>query len=164
MVFKQYRDGLGGIVAIGQKAPDFKLKGAAGKEVHLSDFKGKLVFLNFWATWCAPCVEEMPDMELLYRSMTDKNFEMVAVSADVDYANVKAFYSQHQLTLPNYPDPGQSVARDYHTTGFPETFLIDGNGYIRKHYIGPQKWISPQVLSLIDKMVQEQGAAKTASN
>ena len=139
LVIRQTKEGQPGMINIGQQAPDFSVETADGEELRLSDLRGKLVFLNFWASWCGPCVEEMPDMDLINKAFKGRKFEMVAVSVDINQKDVRDFYEKYHLTLPSYPDPGRIIANKYHVNMFPETFLIDRNGYVIKHYIGPEK-------------------------
>ncbi len=143
------RVGQPGVINIGEVAPDFTIGDENGKEVKLSDYRGKLVFLNFWATWCEPCIEEMPDMEVLYKTFKGKNFQMLAVSLDLDWDTVKDFYRKHNLTLPSFSDPGRQVASKYKVYKYPETFLIDEKGFVIKHYVGAEKWTNPQVMTSI---------------
>ena len=150
------RVGTPGIINIGQQAPDFSLKDENGHEMKLSDYRGKLVFLNFWATWCGPCVDEMPEMETLNKTMKDRNFQMLPVSIDIEWSTVKQFYQEHNLTIPSFLDPGQQVARGlYKTTGWPETFLIDANGSVLKHVVGPAHWADPRVMANLMSMVPQ---------
>jgi peroxiredoxin len=115
-----------GLINIGQQAPDFTLKGEDGRPIKLSDYRGKLVFLNFWATWCLPCVEEMPEMEKLNKTFKDRKFQMLAVSVDTDWDVVKQFYKAHNLTIPAALDPGHQISGLYKVFKFPETFLMVG--------------------------------------
>jgi peroxiredoxin len=153
------RVGKPGVLNIGQQAPDFTLKDENGRLVKLSDYRGKLVFLNFWATWCGPCVDEMPEMETMNKLFKDRKFQMLSVSIDIKWDVVKDFYKKYNLTIPVILDPGQQVARDlYKATGWPETFLIDPNGYLIKHVIGPAHWADPRVMAQIEQMIPEEQA------
>src|SRR5262245_31657604 len=82
VVVRQIRQGDGGIIRIGQMAPDFTVKDVEGRQVSLSDYRGKLVFVNFWASWCVPCAKEMPDLETLHNTLKDRKFQMVTISVD----------------------------------------------------------------------------------
>ena len=153
--FAIYSSG-GGNLAIGSVAPDFELKDPDGKLVHLSDFRGKFVFLNFWATWCEPCVDEMPAMMTLNETLKDRDFQMLAVSVDTRWEAIEEFYAQYELDLPTLLDPAQAVSRGrYKATGFPETFLIDQNGHVRDIVIGPRLWADPQVIAQIEEMMDQ---------
>jgi peroxiredoxin len=160
------QSGKPGVINIGQLAPDFTIKDQSGKEIKLSDFRGQLVFLNFWATWCVPCIDEMPDMEVVNREFKDRKFKMIAVSVDTDWDVVSDFYKEHHLTLPTYLDPGRKVYTAYHATGVPETFIMDRNGYVVKYIIGPRKWADPQEMTQLETLIRDQenkGATEHAS-
>ena len=158
------KTGKPGIISVGQQAPDFTTKDETGKEVKLSDFRGKLVFLNFWATWCAPCIEEMPEMDTLNEKFKDRKFQMMAVSVDHNWEVVKDFYAKLNLDIPTYLDPGQQVRNSYKVRGYPETFLIDRNGYVVKYIIGPQRWSDPKVMATIEKFIKDQETNPSVPN
>jgi peroxiredoxin len=148
------RVGQPGIINIGQQAPDFALKDENGKVVKLSDYRGKLVFLNFWASWCGPCVQEAPDMEALKEALKDKPFQMLAVSIDIEWDVVREFNKKYNVSVPALLDPGQQVAKGlYKITGQPETFLISANGSVLKHIVGPLQWGNPRVIAGIESML-----------
>ena len=151
------RVGSPGVVNIGQQAPDFSVKDQNGREIKLSDYRGKLVFLNFWATWCLPCIEEMPAMETLNQTFKDRKFQMLAISVDNNWELVNQFYKEYKLTLPTFLDPGHQVANLFKVNKFPETFLIDGNGYVIKH-TWAERWADPRVMSNIDSLIRQQEA------
>jgi len=157
------RLGSPGPVAVGRLAPDFTLKDQSGREMKLSDYRGNLVFLNFWATWCPPCVEEMPDMQILNSAFKDRKFKMITVSVDHDWETVNDFYKKHKLNLPTYLDPGRRVPSKYRLRGYPETFVIDRNGYIVKYIVGPMRWASAETLASFDAMIRDQETAQTSS-
>ena len=152
------RVGKPGVINIGQISPDFTIKDQNGHPIKLSDYRGKVVFLNFWATWCGPCVEEAPDMERLNKRLKDRKFQMLTVAIDTDWKPVNEFYAKHGLTVPVFLDPGQQIARGlYKITGVPETFLIDANGHVVKHTFG-EHWADPRVVSYIESLIQQQEA------
>jgi len=109
---------------IGSNAPDFTVQDSQNK-VTLSQFRGQVVVLNFWATWCPPCVEEMPSLVEMQRRMKDKGITVVAVSIDVDENAYKKFVKEHSVNLLTVRDPEQKTPTLYGTHGWPETFIID---------------------------------------
>ena len=123
-----------GPVDPGAPAPDFALPRVGG---------GDRVHLNFWATWCKPCEEEMPAMERLYQAFRDDGLEMLAISVDVGEAEVLAFQERMGLSFPLLHDPDRSVASRYQSFRFPETYLIDQQGTVVGRYIGPRDWDAP---------------------
>jgi len=151
-------------VNVGDPAPDFAIKDETGKELKLSDYRGNIVFLNFWYTTCVPCIKEMPDMELVNRVFKERKFKMVPVSVDTDFEDVKKFYRDYKLTtMPMYLDPGKQIANRYNVYKFPETYIIDGNGIVLKHYIGERVWSNATYMSAIEEFVKKQEAPTSAS-
>jgi len=140
----------------GELAPDFSLPNLSGKPVSLSSLRGKIVFLNVWATWCAPCREEMPSMERLYKKLKGKNFEMLAVSIDKTGKElVVPFKEELGLTFPILLDPDSKMANAYKTTGVPETFIISQNGVVLHHVIGPTTWDRKIVVKLLKMYISK---------
>lgn len=138
---------------IGEKAPDFSLPALGGTAVKLSDYKGQVVFLNIWASWCPPCREEMPSMEALNRRLKDGPFKMLAVSIDQGGAEVVGpFLARGGLTFPVLLDPEGKTYKLYGLTGVPETFIIDKNGVVIQKIIGPQDWMSARWLEYFDRI------------
>lgn len=127
----------------GAAAPNFTLPDLTGKTVSLSDYRGKVVLLNIWATWCPPCVEEMPSMEKLYQKMKGEAFEILAVSLDESGAEVVApFMKKHKLSFPALIDSAGTLKELYQTTGIPESLIITKDGVILEKIIGPRDWAS----------------------
>ncbi|MDQ0213739.1 peroxiredoxin [Oikeobacillus pervagus] len=119
-----------GKITEGEKAPDFVLTDLDGKEHHLSDYKGKGVFLNFWGTWCEPCKAEMPYMEKLYPEYKKQGVEILAVNVGESNFQVKKFVEQFELTFPVVIDEKKEVQKDYNIVPIPTTFLINSEGEI----------------------------------
>ena len=140
----------------GAVAPNFSLSGLDGKMINIADYKGKVVFLNIWATWCPPCVQEMPSMEKLYQELKDEEFEILAVSIDAsgDEA-VIPFMKEYGLSFPALLDTNSSIKSLYQTTGVPETFIIDKDGIIADKIIGPRDWATPDVIRYFKNLVRE---------
>ena len=139
----------------GVPAPDFTLPGLDGQMVRLADFRGKVVLLNIWATWCPPCVEEMPSMEALYQKLKAEGFEILAVSVDVSGAQaVRPFMEKHRLNFPALTDTDGTVKSLYQTTGVPESFIIDKDGTIVEKIIGPRDWTSPGAIRFFRNLIQ----------
>lgn len=137
----------------GNAAPDFTLKDLSGKPVQLSTLKGKVVLVNFWATWCPPCREEIPSMVKLNQAMQGKNFQMLAVSIDEGgKAAVEEFFKRSGATLPALLDTDGQVSRRYGTTGVPETFVVDPKGVIRKKVVGGLDWSHPEVIQALQEL------------
>lgn len=135
---------------IGSKAQDFTVKDA-DRTVSLHDYRGRIVLLNFWASWCAPCIEEMPSLVQLQRRMGPK-VTVVAVSIDEDEAAYHKFLRDHNVDLLTVRDPAKRTPEMYGTTGWPETFVIDPNGTIRRKFIGAVNWTSPEILDYLNKL------------
>ena len=127
----------------GTPAPNFTLPDLTGKAISLADYRGKVVLLNIWATWCPPCVEEMPSMEKLYQKMKGEAFEILAVSLDESGAEVVSpFMKEHKLSFPALIDSGGTLKDLYQTTGIPESLIITKDGIILEKIIGPRDWAS----------------------
>ncbi len=137
-------------------APDFTFPGLDGKMVSLSDYKGKVVLVNIWATWCPPCVDEMPSMEKLYRKFKGGNFEILAVS--IDEPGLKAvapFMKKSNLTFPALIDSEGAIKTVYGITGIPESFIIDKRGILIKKIVGPVDWATPQIFRFFSDLIQK---------
>jgi peroxiredoxin len=148
-------------VEIGSQAPDFRARtvDGANQVKTFADYRGKVVVLNVWATWCGPCIVEMPSFERLHRLVTDSAFKIVAVSIDdvVGADSVRAYAKNLGLTFEVLLDSLHTIDRDYQVTGYPETFVIARDGTIRKKWIGPADWSSPANLALVRGLL---GAAR----
>ena len=135
-------------------APDFVARDLEGRSHRLSDLRGKVVFLNLWATWCAPCREEMPSMELLQRDMGGEDFVILAVSEDAAGAEaVKPFVAEFGFTFPILLSPNGEVGRKFGITGYPETYIIDRSGRVAWHYVGPLNWADTRVRAMLRSFV-----------
>lgn len=144
---------------IGSQAPEFRLLDMNGRPVALSDLKGKVVLLNFWATWCFPCRVEMPSMEVLYRSYRDKGLEILAVSVDEQGPAVtRPFQEDKGLTFPILHDRDYQVGLIYGARSLPMTYIIDRHGVIRQRVFGSREWDTPEarqgILDILEEAAQ----------
>ena len=141
-------------IKVGSPAPNFTFPDLTGKKVSLSDYKGRVVFLNIWATWCPPCVDEMPSMEKLYKKFKGDQFEILAVSIDGEGRKaVVPFMRRLNLTFPALLDRKGKIKNIYRVTGIPESFIIDKNGIIIKKIIGPLDWSKPEVSRFFEELL-----------
>tara|TARA_B100000686_G_scaffold273693_1_gene291428 strand:- start:321 stop:884 length:564 start_codon:yes stop_codon:yes gene_type:complete len=135
-------------------APSFELPSINGGKVNLRDYRGKVVFINFWATWCSTCKVEMPSMERLYQRFKNKRFEMLTISVDKEQGLVSPYVEKYSLSFPVLMDPESDVAKKlYKTTGVPETFIVDQNGVIIFKAIGPRDWSTDETIQAFEQML-----------
>jgi cytochrome c biogenesis protein CcmG, thiol:disulfide interchange protein DsbE len=135
---------------IGSTAPDFTVRDSE-HAVTLRDYRGKLVVLNFWATNCAPCVEEMPSLVQLQKMM-GPNVTVLAVSSDKDEKMYRRFLERYGIDLLTVRDPEEKASALYGTTAVPETFIIDRTGVIRRKIVGKLDWSSPEMIEYLKKL------------
>jgi cytochrome c biogenesis protein CcmG/thiol:disulfide interchange protein DsbE len=136
---------------IGTVAPDFTVQDS-GNQVTLSQLRGKIVVLNFWATWCAPCVEEVPSLVQLQQKMRTKGVIVLAVSVDEDGSAYRDFLQKHKVDLLTIRDATQKSNALYGTFKFPETYIIDRNGTMRRKFIGAVDWSEPEIVDFLSKL------------
>jgi len=120
--------------------------------VTLSQLKGQIVVLNFWATWCPPCIEEMPSLVQMQQRMKAKGIIVLAVSVDADGGAYRQFLKDHNVNLLSVRDPDQKSNGLYGTSKFPETYIIDRDGVIRRKFIGAVDWTEPDVIEYLGKL------------
>lgn len=140
----------------GKPAFSFRLPARGGGEVDLSSLRGKTVLVNFWATWCPPCREEMPSLSRLAQSFDPQSFEVVTVSVDDGWEPVEKFLAAPRTPYRVVLDEGAKVSRTYGTTKYPESYLVDRDGKLRLKFVGPRNWTDPNVATLL----QEFGARR----
>jgi len=142
----------------GKTAQDFALQ-LDGKPARLSDLRGKVVVLNFWGSWCPPCVEELPSLIALQQHISSRNALVLGVAADEDPARFTQFLRDHGVNFPTYRDPGTNedhrspIALNYGTSMYPETYIIDRRGKIARKIIGPQDWNSAEMTRYFDSLL-----------
>ena len=136
---------------VGAVAKAFSVQDA-DRKVSLDQFHGQVLVLNFWATWCPPCVEELPSLMNLQERMRGRGITVLGVSIDVDGDAYHRFLKMHNINFLTVRDPDKKVADMYGTTGWPETYIIDREGVIRRKFVGPVDWNSPEVMQFLSKL------------
>jgi len=140
----------------GVPAPAFELpQVGGGSSINLEQLRGKVVLVNFWATWCKPCEDEMPAMDRLYRALRGSAFELVAISVDEDETLVDAFVRRLGLSFPVLMDPSQRVAAAYQTFRFPESLLVGRDGVVVERYVGPKDWDAAPYLARVQQLLAD---------
>jgi len=140
---------------IGQPAPDFTLQTVDGRSITLSSLRGKVVLVNFWATWCPPCREEMPSMEEMYRNYAPGGLELLAINIEENGPQVlPGFLNDHPHTFPVLMDTEARVQNSYGVFQFPETYIVDRNGIIVDKVIGAIDWTAPPVLVELNRQLK----------
>jgi peroxiredoxin len=133
----------------GRPAPDFTVTDGS-RSVHLADYRGKIVVLNFWATWCIPCIAELPSLMDMQRQLPE--VQVLAVSVDEDPQAYRDYLVQHKITLVTVNDAAHHSADLFGTFRWPETYVIDQHGVIRRKFIGAQDWTSPEILDYLRRL------------
>lgn len=141
---------------VGLPAPDIELTDYNKNELKLSELRGSVVFVNFWATWCPPCVDEIPSIERLSLYLAgNSKFKMVTILYNDDMNKVLGYMKEMNYTFPVYLDSGGDAAEKFGITGVPETYIIDKKGILRNKVIGPSEWDSPYVIEALSKLINE---------
>lgn len=143
------------LVGVGSRAPEFRaVHLSTGRPASLAEYRGKVLLLNIWATWCLPCRVEMPSLERLQRQLAGSDFRLVSVSIDIEDSTVVRRYAQELgLTFEILHDRPGMIREIYQTTGVPESFVIDRDGAIVKKVIGPAEWDSPVNETLLRRLI-----------
>lgn len=145
-----------GVPRVGSVAPDFTLHDLAGSPVTLSTLRGKVVLVNFWATWCVPCKREMPSMEILYQELKDRGLEILAVSSDPAGGldeTVRPFVEEYKLTFPILLDETFEVNIWFGVRGIPTSFLIDQEGRVARVIYGARDWATPEARTIVRQLL-----------
>jgi peroxiredoxin len=140
-------------IAVGLAAPEFAVPRLGGGELSLRALRGKVVLVNLWATWCAPCEQEMPAMQRLYAKLAPRGFELVAISVDEDARAVERFRDRLGLTFPIGLDAQRDAAERYQSFRYPESFLVDREGVLVARYIGERDWDAPEYVNRIARLL-----------
>lgn len=138
---------------VGREAPEFTLKDVNGKSVPLSAFRGKVVLLNFWATWCPPCKAEMPSFQKLFQAERNRGLEVVAISTDKSVKDVRDYLSKNRFDFTVLVDDNAKVRNLYRVFSMPTTYLIDRKGVIAEKFMGEYEWTSPEIRTKIEKLL-----------
>lgn len=146
-------------VEVGQPALDFTVPSFPSGQVRLHNHRGRVVLVNFWATWCPPCVEESPSLQKFAELMRTQGVEVLGISVDQDPAALQKFIDQSHLTFTIGRDPNQELARRYGTFQFPETYIVDRDGRVAEKIIGPIDWQDPRIIAFVRDLANPSGAA-----
>ncbi|MBI3581087.1 MAG: TlpA family protein disulfide reductase [Nitrospinae bacterium] len=139
-----------------EPAPKLILHKLGGKKTSLEDYRGKWVFLNFWATWCPPCLKEMPEMEEFYKKFKSKNLVMLAVSVDKDDpSKIASFIKDHGYTFEVFLDPDGESLDKFHTSKIPATFIINPKGEVVSQAAGPREWMDPEIIKYFNDLMKK---------
>ena len=140
-------------VSMGETAPDFTLENMQGENVTLSDLRGQVVLVNFWATWCPPCRQEMPSMEKLYQHFQGQEFEMLAINVEENGPEaVSSFLKDKSHSFPILFDPQGQAQRLYNVSKYPETFVVNKDGIVVEHVMGAIDWMQPSVVEYLENL------------
>jgi peroxiredoxin len=147
----------------GAAVPDLRLPSLAGGTTDLGDLRGRVVLVNFWATWCPPCVAEMPSLDRLARALGGEGLVVVGVSVDEDETALRAFVARHGLAFPILRDRGAHTAAAWRTAGYPQTFLVARDGTLVRTFLGPAEWDTPEALSYFRGLLRGGAASPSTS-
>lgn len=140
-------------VGLGERVPEFTLRDDNGNPVALADFRGKILVLNFWASWCGPCVDELPSLKRFAQRYAGSDVVVLGISLDEDPDAYKEFLLKYEINFQNLRNPSHSVSEMYGTFKLPETYIISRDGILLNKIVGPTDWSSPQMLDYIDSLL-----------
>jgi cytochrome c biogenesis protein CcmG, thiol:disulfide interchange protein DsbE len=141
------------ITGVGDSAPDFSIKTDNGRTLSVSNFGGRLLVLNFWATWCPPCVDEMPSLDRFHQQLSGSGVVVLGVSVDKDQAVYRGFLERAKVSFLTARDPEAEISADYGTFKYPETYIIDSRGKVVQKIIGPENWSDERMLSYVKSLL-----------
>jgi len=142
-----------GAPALGEMVPNFTLRDETGKVVALSEFRGQIVVLNFWATWCPPCIEEMPSLNRLAEKYQGKGIQIIGLSVDENADAYADFLARNQISFLTLRDAARNTSDRYGTFRFPETYIINREGRLARKVIGAVDWTSQQMVKYFDELL-----------
>jgi cytochrome c biogenesis protein CcmG/thiol:disulfide interchange protein DsbE len=141
------------VVNVGDSAPNFSIMASNGKEMTRSNFGGKVLLLNFWATWCQPCVQELPSLDRLAQRFKSRGLVVLGVSIDKDEAAYRQFLTRFRLAFPTARDPEQKINLDYGTVQYPETYIIDSSGKVIDKVVGAANWTDDRMIEHVQSLL-----------
>ena len=141
------------VVGVGDRAPSFTIVADNGRQISTKDFGGKVLVLNFWATWCPPCIEEIPSLEAMAKQLAPKGVVVLGVSVDRNAAAYERFRKQARITFLTARDEEARISSSYGTFKYPETYVIDSQGRVRQKHIGPRNWMDPEIVRSIEALL-----------
>jgi len=141
------------LVSQGDNAPSFQVTTDKGTKISRADFGGKILIVNFWATWCPPCVEEMPSLQAMARQLGPKGVVVLGVSVDKNAASYQRFIQQARIQFETARDPEANISAEYGTFKYPETYVINREGKVVQKHIGPRDWMDPEILKSIESLL-----------
>jgi len=153
--FVYLQKGKGYALKIGEPAPPFELNALDGTRTSLASLRGRVVLVNLWASWCPPCLQEMPSLERLHQRLKGEGLVVVGVSVDDKPKAVRDVLAKTPLTFTILQDPESTTATAYRTTGYPETFLVDKKGVLRRSFVGPMEWDSPSMIETMRALMAQ---------
>jgi peroxiredoxin len=139
------------IITVGDSAPNFSITSDDGRTYTASDFGGRLLVLNFWATWCPPCIEEIPSLDMFQQRMKDKGVVVLAISVDKNPQIYKRFLERTRPAFTTARDSEADISASYGTFKYPETYLIDTKGKVVEKYINSRNWMDPKLIAEIER-------------
>lgn len=141
------------ITVPGDTAPDFAITTARGVQLTSRDFRGRVLVLNFWASWCGPCIQETPSLNAFQSALREAGVVVLGISIDQDQQAYQAFLRDFHVVFETARDPGRKVSASYGTIQIPETYIIDRNGIVAAKVISDQNWMSPRVLQFVQSLL-----------
>jgi cytochrome c biogenesis protein CcmG/thiol:disulfide interchange protein DsbE len=141
------------IVNVGDSAPSFSITADNGSTITAANFGGKVLLVNFWATWCAPCVQEIPSLNQLQSRFRDRGLVVLGISVDKDEAVYRQFVSRFRLSFLTARDPEQKINHDYGTAQFPETFVINAEGKVVNKIVGEANWTEDKMVNYVQSLL-----------